>query len=157
MKELVNTTYLIPWLISNIIALLMLWVALKRPKITRLLFFLLFAWACWMNYTTSHQTPEVYLQYASLSIKWYRPFIVGWFSRHITDVVSAIAIVQGFLAVGMLLKGWWVKTACIGIIIFLIAIAPLGIGSEFPSTLTAAVAAFILLRKPNHPFIWKRE
>ena len=39
------------------------------------------------------------------------------------------------------------KLAMIGAILFLLAIAPLGIGSGFPSSVIMAIAIFILLRK----------
>jgi len=62
---------------SNLVAILFLWAAIKRPRLARLLFFLLFGWASWVNYTTSHQTPEVYIEYADKAIGIYARFING--------------------------------------------------------------------------------
>jgi hypothetical protein len=42
-----------------------------------------------------------------------------------------------------------------GGIVFGLAIAPLWVGSGFPSTVCMAIAFFILLKKDNHDFIWK--
>ncbi|HLP52050.1 MAG TPA: hypothetical protein VK154_14275 [Chitinophagales bacterium] len=148
--------YWIPWLISNVAALLIVGAALWRPKLARLLFFLLFGWACWMNYTTSHNNPNAYLEYASLTpFTVYSNFINGWFKEHITIMVTLISIGQGLIALGMLLNGWWVRLACIGAIIFLMAIAPLGVGSGFPFSITASIAAWLIIKKDNLNYLWK--
>jgi len=148
--------YLIQWIGSNSIAILFLIAAFRRPKLARLLFVLLFAWASWINYITAHNTPEEYLNYALLtSFDLMRDFINGWFKDHITLMVTMISIGQGLIAIGMLLNGWWVKTACIGAIVFLLAITPLGIGSGFPCSIIAAVAIYIILKKNNLNYLWK--
>mgnify|MGYP001547281332 CR=1 FL=1 len=148
--------YWIPWLISNVAALLIVGAALWKPKLARLLFLLLFGWACWMNYTTSHNNPNVYLEYASLTpLTVYSKFINGWFKEHITVMVTLISIGQGLIALGMLLNGRWVRLACIGAIIFLMAIAPLGVGSGFPFSITASIAAWIIIKKDNLNYLWK--
>ncbi|MFI5140428.1 MAG: hypothetical protein ACHQIM_21590 [Sphingobacteriales bacterium] len=143
--------------ISNIIAVLILWISIKKPKLARLLFFLLFGWACWLNYTTCHDHPQVYLSYAHFSIGLYKNFINGWFKDHITVMVSFIAAGQGLIALGMLLNGVWVKTACIGAILFLMAIAPFGIGSGFPFSLIVSFAAYFILRKDDKSYLWKND
>ena len=56
--------YFIPWIISNGIAIIFLIAAIRKPRLARLLFALLFTWASWVNYTTAHTTPESYLDYA---------------------------------------------------------------------------------------------
>ncbi len=147
--------YLIPLLISNIAAILILLAALWKTKLARLLFVLLFGWACWMNYTTSHNTPEAYLEYAALTpFGFYRDFINGWFKEHITLMVTFISFGQLCIAAGMLLKGWWVRLACIGAVVFLMSIAPLGIGSGFPCTVIASVAAYFIWKKDDLNYLW---
>ncbi|MCW9711432.1 hypothetical protein LQ318_00825 [Aliifodinibius salicampi] len=59
----------------------MFWAAYKKPKLARGMFFLLFGWASWFNYTTAHTTPEVYLDYASMSVDLCSESILGWFSH----------------------------------------------------------------------------
>lgn len=140
---------------SNIVGLLLLIVSIKAPRLARLMFVLLFGWAAWINYTTSHQQPAVYLMYAEQSIGIYSKFINGWFKHHITGFISLIAIGQGFIALGMLLKGWLVKLACVGGILFLLAIAPLGIYSAFPFSLTVSLALFFILKKDKLQYLWQ--
>jgi len=67
--------------------------------------------------------------------------------------VGGIAICQGFIALAMLLKDGPFKLGCIGAMLFLIAILPLGIGAGFPCTAIMAVALFILFRKNGTGFI----
>lgn len=53
----------------------------------------------------------------------------------------------------MLLKSWLFKLGCIGGIIFLLAIAPFGVGSGFPCTIIFAFALLILFRKSKN-YLW---
>ncbi len=148
--------YLIPWTISNTIAVLLLVAAIKNPKLARLLFAIIFAWACWLNYTTAHNNPEDYLNYTTLTpFDLYQDFISGWFNEHITSMVTIISIGQGLIAIGMLLKDWLVRLACIGAIIFFLAITPLGIGSAFPFTIITIVAIYFILKNDNLNYLWK--
>jgi hypothetical protein len=148
--------WLIPYIISNIVFLLSIVAALKRPMWTRIFFAGFFLWAAYFNSTTSIQSPEIYLNYSTLNaLPTYRKFINGFFSEHITVIVFTIAVGQFLIALGLILNKNWVKLACIGGIIFGLAIAPLGVGSGFPSTVCMAIAFFILFKKQDHDFIWK--
>ena len=150
MNGLDNPAYLTALFISNIAAVIFFLVTLYRPRIARILFLLLFAWACWMNWTTSQNDPNKYLEYAELTFSnLYREFIYGWFSSHIPFAVGIVATCQGLIAISMLLKGWLFKAGAWGAILFLLAIAPLGVGSGFPCTIIFAVAMFLLLKKEN--------
>jgi hypothetical protein len=156
MKELENQTYLVWYLIANALAIVMLITAWKQPKIARLLFFMLFAWACKTNWTTVMNIPNVYIEYAELTfLALYKKIILGWFSSHIVPVVATIATCQGLIAISMLLKGLIYKIGLIGGILFLVAIVPFGIGSGFPSTLIMAIAMYMLL-KDSKNYIWHR-
>lgn len=155
MGPLSNPSYLIGYIMSNVFAILLLVAAIKRPKLARLLLFLLFAWAFGMNYYVSHNRPEAYLEYADEALPFYKSFINGWFSDHITEMVSLIAFGQAIIALGMLLKGWWLKLACIGAIIFLVGIAPLGLYAGFPFSIIVSIALIFILKKDDHNFLWK--
>lgn len=158
MKGLDNQLYVILLLISNAIAILQLVAAFKWPRLARLSFFILFAWACWMNWTTSQQTPDAYLDYANLTWShWYSNFIHGWFAQHIPLAVGTVATCQGLIAVAMLLKGVVFKAGCIAAIIFLLCIVPFGVGSGFPATVIMAAAVVVLFKKQPLPFIWQKK
>ena len=146
---------IIPWSISNGIALVILATAFRWTKLTRLLLFMVFAWACWLNYNTAHKTPDDYLIYATFTpFEMYHNFIVHWFKSNIVPTVTLISIGQGLIALGITLKGLVVQIACVGAILFFIAIAPLGVGSAFPATLIAAAATMLILKKDNLNYLW---
>jgi len=145
-------------LLSNVVAVLQLVAAIKWPRIARVSFFLLFGWACWINWKTVHQNPADYLNYAALAWSdWYKNFINGWFAENTKSAVSLIAVCQGLIAISMLLKGWVFKIGCIGAMIFLISILPFGVGSGFPCTAIMAIAIFILLKKHGNDFVWEKN
>ncbi|MGZ8525867.1 MAG: hypothetical protein ACXWV1_15655, partial [Chitinophagaceae bacterium] len=83
--------------------------------------------------------------------------ITGWFADHVQSAVAFIAACQGLIAVSMLLKGWIFSLGAIGGIIFLLAILPFGVGSGFPCTAIMAAALFVLLRKHDIEFIWRKK
>jgi hypothetical protein len=154
LKGLENQSYLLPYLISNIVALVLLLSVSLWPRATRLAFLLLFGWAAYTNLSTVLSTPQVYEDYANLAfLDLYVDFIRGWFSAHTEAAVSAIALGQALIAVSMALKGWVFKAGAIGAIVFLVAIGPLGVGSAFPCTLIMAVAMGFLLQG-NQPYLW---
>ena len=129
---------------------------LKKAYVGKKFFAGFFLWAAYFNSTTAIQSPQIYLTYASLNaLPAYSRFINGFFSEHITVFVFAIAVGQFLIALGLILNKTWVRFACIGGIIFGLAIAPLGVGSGFPSTVCMAIAFFILFKKQDHDFIWK--
>ncbi|HEV8508016.1 MAG TPA: hypothetical protein VGQ53_21585 [Chitinophagaceae bacterium] len=155
MRGLDNQLYVILLIISNVVAILQLVAAIKWPRLARLSFFFLFAWASWANWSESQRTPQFYLEYADLTwSSWYRNFIKGWFADHIQLAVGFVALCQGLIAVSMLLKGWIYKIGSVGAVVFLLSILPFGVGSGFPCTAIMAIALIVLLRKYNHEFIW---
>lgn len=156
MKGLENPIYLMAYLISNAVAIIMLVAAWKWPRTGRLMFLLLFAWASWFNWQTVSHNPQTYLEYDQLAFsEGYRQFIRGWFSSHIKLVVGFMATCQGMVALAMLLRGWIFKTGALGAIAFLLAIIPLGVGSAFPCTLIMAAAMMVLLRG-HSDYLWRR-
>jgi hypothetical protein len=141
------TQMLYAQLASNIVAGVMVVVSWRYRNVGRLLFVLLFAWAAQVNLRTAVARPHVYLEYAPLAMSGlYRDFIQGFFSRHITLLVSTIAVGQAAIAVLVALPGRAPRLGLCGAVFFLVAITPLGQGAGFPATLIMAAAAGILLR-----------
>ncbi len=146
-------TVTIAYITSNIAGLILLWVAYKNTKLARLLFAILFAWASWVNLTTARSTPEMYLEYGKTSVEIYAAFINGWFQENVKPFVTVIAVLQGLIAIGMLLFGRWVLLAGIGAIVFLMAIAPLGLYAAFPFSITVSIAAILIIRTDDRHFL----
>jgi hypothetical protein len=147
--------YLLPFIISNIVAIIILVSSFYHTKLTRLLFILLFGGASWLNFTVAHQNPSDYLSYSDLALPIYRDFINGWFKNNIREMVTMISIGQGLIALGMTLKGIWVKLASIGSIIFFLSISPLGVGAAFPFPFITAFAAYLIMKRDDLDYIWK--
>jgi hypothetical protein len=148
---------LIPYIISNIIFLLTIVAALKKPMWARIFLAGLFLWASYINSKSVIISPEIYLDYARLTpVPFYSEFINGYFSRHITECILFVAAGEFLIFLGLLLHNRWVKLACIGGIIFGLAIAPLGVGSAFPATVLMAIAFLILYKNYVHGYIWKK-
>lgn len=148
--------YFWPWLISNLVAVLLLLASWRSERWGRLLFSLLFVGAAIVNWNTSLQHPEWYLEYADLSFSaLYKDFVQGWFSRHIREMVGTIAVAQALLALALWSRGWLLQTALMGGIIFLLAIAPLGVGAAFPFSITTSVALAIISRTAGKNLLWK--
>ena len=59
MKGLDNQLYLTLLVVSNIVAILQVIAAIKWPRVARLSFFLLFAWASWTNWTESQRISSI--------------------------------------------------------------------------------------------------
>ena len=146
MSEFNSSTFLIAYIISNLVGLLILWASVSKPKWARWIFVLLFSWAAVVNFTTAQLEPNLYMSYGPHALPLYRDFIFGWFQFHISVFVSLVAIGQLLIVFGLLLPGIWFKLACIGIIIFLLAIAPLGWSTAFPFSIVVSLAAFFLMR-----------
>jgi len=142
-----DSTFWLAYWTSNIGGAILAITGWKWMRIARYLFAALFGWACWFNLDTVGSTPEVYLDYALLTpVRMYSDFITGWFADHVVGVVTAVAIGQGLIAIGMLLGKMWARIAAIGAMAFLLAVAPLGLGSAFPASLLKAVGAFFVYR-----------
>lgn len=139
--------YLIPYLASNAVAVAILGLACVRPRAVRWVWVAIFVWAATVNAWTATHTPWAYLAYAALTPSaWYRTFIEGWFSRHIPEMVLAIAAGQLVIATLLARNGGLRRLGVAGAIVFLLAIAPLGIGSGFPFSLTAAASLLVMER-----------
>lgn len=149
--------FLLPYLISQAASLLFLLAAWKNTRLARWLFAGLFFWASGTNMYLGLTSPDSYLDNARLALPFYRDFINGWFSRNNHIMIPLIAVGQLLIAVGMLLNGSWIRLACIGAIIFLMAIAPLMVGSAFPFSITVSVAAWLILKNDTMGYLWRRK
>jgi hypothetical protein len=133
-----------------VVALVLVLTAYVWPRLSRLGYVLLFVWAAWINWRTAWTTPDVYLEYGDLAVSGlYVEFIRGIFASHILLFVGAIATCQALIAAGLLLGDGPARVSLVGATIFLVAIAPLGVGAGFPSSLIMAIGALRLLFAPK--------
>lgn len=135
----------LPYTISQIVFLLLLFVSWRWFTVGRVLWILIFFAAGLFNFYTASTQPEVYVMYADGALlPFYKQFILGDFANHAALYVKLIAIGQVLVSFLMMLNGRLFKLGCLGCIIFLLAISPLGIGSALPATIIGAAALFFL-------------
>lgn len=146
--------YLIPYIVSQIVALMILIAAWKNTRIARMLFALVFLYAGCYNMYIGFVKPDEYLDFSRFALPFYKNFISGLFSQYNHIIIPVIATGQLLIAIGMVFKDWWVRWACIGAIAFLVSITPLMLGSAFPFTLIVSIAAYMILINDEHKYLW---
>jgi hypothetical protein len=146
--SVIPSEYLVPYLISNAIALLLLGLAFVRPTWVRWASVAIFAWAAFENSRIALTSPLDYQTFGELTVlAFYRDFIYGWFREHTAALLIPIA--SGQLAIAGLLAANTRATLRLGVagaVGFLLAIAPLGVGSAFPFSFTYGLALTVMLR-----------
>ena len=147
--------YAVPFVLSNLVFGLALLAAMKRPMVARLFFVVAFLGAGIFNTWTAIKDPVAYLTYADTTpVRFYEEFIRGYFSAHVQEFVIIIAAGQILVGLALVLDKRWTRLGCLGGMIFGVAIAPLGIGSAFPSTIVMSLAFLVLILKSPHDFVW---
>ena len=139
---------ILTYFLSNLVAITFFFISLKWNHLARALYAALFLWAAWLNWSVSHTNPTFYLNYSKYAIGLYRDFIIGPFSNNITPIVSFIAVCQLLIGFGQFAGGIIFKISCIGGIIFLVSISPLGVLAAFPSGLIWSAGLLALYRSP---------
>ena len=144
------------WLISVLFSVSMVLLTILRPVYGRMMLSLIFLAAGFINTVLVVSQPDMYLVYGDLAaLSSYEHFIEGVFSRHIPAFILPIALLQMAIGIGLMWRDPLEKVALCGAVIFLLAIAPLGAGSAFPSTVLLALAAILLLfKRAPYPWIW---
>jgi hypothetical protein len=138
---------LFPLAVTNIIAILLIFVCYKWPKIGRVVWGIIFILAGIFNIFMVNKDPQAYLNYRDNAVEFYKFLIDGVFHSFTILIVSLIGAGQILAGILLLRKGKFFLLGILGGILFLIAIAPLGIGSAFPSTLLMAISLIVLYKR----------
>lgn len=149
--------YIIPYSISQVISIIILFLSWKKPTWARISLSVLFLYAGIYNLYIGINKPDEYLGFAKLALPFYRDFILGWFNNNNHIMIPLIAIGQLAAGIGILLRNTVAKIACIGMIAFLLGIASLMVGSAFPFSITVSLGIIMILRKGKMNFVWKNN
>ena len=126
----------------------LIWKSIKmkpcRWKIGKISWGIFFILAGSFNIFTVIKNPDAYLCYRNHAVDFYKFFIDGVFSSFTIFIVSLIGTGQILVGIFLLKKGRLFLLGILGGVVFLVAIAPLGIGSAFPSTLLMAFSLILL-------------
>ena len=137
--------YWIPYVISHVFALLLIFICYKWPKVGKVIFAVGFILAGIFNIYTGMSSPEAYVNaYGQGAVALYQKFIYGPFSDYTSLLVSLIAVGQILVGIFLFMKRTFFLLGVLGGIIFLVAISPLGLGSAFPSTLLMSISLVLL-------------
>ncbi len=143
--------FLLPFLISNSIALLLLIFSFRWTIVAKYLWAFIFLAAGGINLFFSQSKPDIYVQsFGPPAIDLYQRFIYGFFSQYTEFMVLTIAIGQLLVGVLLLCHNKLFRLGILGGTVFLLAIAPLGIGSAFPATLLGAISLVVLLQQTKY-------
>jgi hypothetical protein len=139
-------SFLIPLIIVNIFSAALILLALAWPNGVRWFLALFFIGSAFVNSYIAFKKPRLYVEGPGKMalIPAYRSFINGIFARYTTEFVLLIAAGQLFAGLCMAVGEpvLWIGAA--GMIVFLLAIAPLGMWSAFPAPVLWAIAALVV-------------
>src|SRR6266567_9013699 len=123
--------FLGPYIASNVVALILLALAFRRPRWVRVASIAIFAWAALVNSRIALFHPLEYQGFGDLAVlSLYRDFIHGWFRQHTTLLLLPIAIGQAVIALLLATESRNIRRlGVVGGTVFLLAICPLGVGS----------------------------
>ena len=139
--------YKTAYLVSNAIALALLGLSFRRPNWVRWCSVAIFGWAAYTNWRIAMDRPLDYQKFGELTtLDVYRDFIHGWFRAHTAELLLPIAAGQLAIAVMLIVNRRITRRlAVFGGVVFLLAIAPLGVGSAFPFSITYGIALLVML------------
>ena len=146
---MLTSEFLLPYVLSNIIGLVLIVAAILWPKVARGAYVVMFGAAAIINGIMAINNPEMYVKWFGgfALLGFYRDFIQGFFSQHTREVLLAIAFGQLLVAISLTRRGFPFLLGVTGGAIFLIALAPLGVGSALPATLAYSVGLVVLYRR----------
>jgi hypothetical protein len=138
----------VPYIVSHLAAATYVFIAWRWPRAARWIIGVGFIAAGIFNIWTVSHSPGLYVVgFGPHAFPPYRRFIYGAFARHTVPFILSIAcgqIAAGFLSLAPLP---WRRLGNLGVIIFLLAITPLGLGAAAPSTLIFAAGVALLFRE----------
>lgn len=141
---------LVPYIVSNAIAVFALWLSVRKPGISKGLLGILFVCASVFNIYTAFSNPSAYQAFADTAlVPFYEKFIRTFFADNAVIIISVISVGQLYIGLSMMYGDARFKAGCIGGIIFGVAIAPLGLGSALPCSLILSLSFLILLIVTN--------
>jgi hypothetical protein len=131
----------------NIYAMALIPLAARRPKVARFMLSILFLGGAPWNLFASLAMPQFYVEtYGPVATPPYAAFIYGPFAAN--PALFVVPIAFGELAIGVLTaaRGTWVGLGMVGVMVFMVGLAPLGVGGAFPFSVFAIAAAYVLFR-----------
>jgi len=138
--------YMLPVILSNLLAIIIMLACFQFPRIMRVIMGLIFIVAGVINLINIYNNPTVYVEgFGPAAIDLYKEIIYGPFSKQPGLYVALISIGQVLVGALLWLKKFWYYLGAFGGFVFFVAITPLGAGSAFPAPVFLAFALLALL------------
>lgn len=137
------------YFVSITLTILLVMFTRQDPMRARFAYAFLFLCAGLINGYFAWNSPDLYLRYAVPAWGPYEEFILGPFPAIVRTVILWIAIGQALLAFLFLARGILLKIACLGSMVFFLAITPLGMGAAFPLPLIALVGSLFIYKEAD--------
>jgi hypothetical protein len=147
--------YMLPIILANLIAVVLALSSYNFPRFMRFIWGLIFIIAGIVNLINVYNEPGIYVDaFGPSAIEPYREIIYGVFAKHSDIYVTLIAAAQVIIGGLIWSARFWYFLGLTGGIIFLLAIAPLGVGSAFPCTVILAIGLILMMRKRRRKSIF---
>lgn len=147
--------FMLPVILSNLVAVVLALSSYNFPRFMRFIWGLIFILAGIVNLITVYNEPGIYVDtFGPPAIECYQKVIYGPFSTRVAVYVTLIATAQ-IVVGGLIWSGrFWYYLGLTGGILFMLAIAPLGVGSAFPATVIMAIGLMVMMRKKRKKSIF---
>jgi hypothetical protein len=143
------------YIVSNLSALLLLWITIKRPGAGRIVFTIFFAACCLINISKAMEMAWLYAREAEVITLPYH-FLLGKALGGLNKPLLWItAGCQGLASIALTHKGLIFVLGCWCGMLLLIALFPLGLQSAFPTP--AALALYYLQKRPGDTVLWAKS
>lgn len=138
--------YLIPYIIVNLISIILFAITIKSYKKAMKVFGVLFLVSALYNTYKVFTKPIVFVNLFGRMTPFsgIRDFIFGDFRDHIILYIVLMSIYQLLISWCLFKETKLLKYGIFGGIIFLLAVSPLGVGSAFPSSLLMALSMYLI-------------
>jgi hypothetical protein len=147
--------FMLPVILANLVALVIMLSSYNFPRFMRFIWGIIFIAAGVVNLITIINEPGIYVDaFGPGAIDFYKEIIYGPFSKQPGVYVALIAAGQIFVGSLIWSGGLWYYLGLTGGVIFMLAIAPLGVGSAFPSTVFLAFGLIFMMRKKRRKSIF---
>ncbi|MBS1709828.1 MAG: hypothetical protein JSS65_14035 [Armatimonadetes bacterium] len=141
----VPAQFAVPYAVSQVFAVVTLAFAFGRPKVARWVMAALFSYAAVHNALFAVFSPQEYQGFASMMlVGWYREIVEGPFRTSATAWLAVIALGQAIVALCLAMGGQRLWVGVAGVIVFLVALLPFGVGSAFPFGVVVSLAALVV-------------
>lgn len=137
---------MLPVIVSNLLAIIIMLSCFQFPRIMRVIMGLIFIVAGVVNLLNVYNNPNVYVEgFGPAAIDFYKEIIYGPFSKQPGIYMAFISIGQILVGALLWLKKFWYYLGAFGGFVFFVAITPLGAGSAFPTPVFLAFGMLALL------------